>query len=73
MLVNDCKVEQKIIDQIFPDLERLMELHKNLLDLLLERYKNSKNKYIESIGDILNNIVSENKQIKKEKLFLIYF
>ena len=46
---------------MFPDLDRLIELHKNLLDQLMERYKLSENKYIESIGDILLNIVSNFK------------
>ena len=58
VMVNDCKVEQKLIHQMFPDLERLIDLHRNLLDLLMERYKLSENKHVESIGDILLDIVS---------------
>lgn len=60
-MLNECKIDQKIIQQMFPDLDRLIELHKNLLDQLMERYKLSENKYIESIGDILLNIVSNFK------------
>ncbi|CAF0793101.1 unnamed protein product [Brachionus calyciflorus] len=62
ILVNDCRVEQKLVDQIFPDLEKLMELHKSLLDELIDRYKISKNKFIESIGDILYKILSEKSE-----------
>jgi predicted PurR-regulated permease PerM len=57
-MVSECKIDQKYIQQMFPDLDRLIELHKNLLDQLMERYKSSENKYIESIGDILLDIVS---------------
>ena len=63
-MLNECKIDQKIIQQMFPDLDRLIELHKNLLDQLMERYKLSENKYIESIGDILLNIVRNFKLIK---------
>jgi hypothetical protein len=60
VMINDCKIEQKHMQQMFPDLERLIDLHKDLLDSLMERYKISNNKYIESIGDILLDIVSQN-------------
>ena len=60
VMINDCKIEQKHMQQMFPDLERLIDLHKDLLDSLMERYKISNNKYIESIGDILLEIVSQN-------------
>ena len=58
VMINDCKIEQKYMQQMFPDLERLIDLHKDLLDRLMERYKISNNKYIEAIGDILLDIVS---------------
>jgi len=57
-MLSECKIDPKYIQQMFPDLDRLIELHKNLLDQLMERYKSSENKYIESIGDILLDIVS---------------
>lgn len=57
ILINDCRIEPNILDQIFPDLEKLMDLHKILLDQLIDRYRISKNKFIEYIGDILSNIV----------------
>ena len=55
---NDCKIDSKLINQMFPDLERLIQLHKNLLNKLIERYKKSDEKYVNSIGDILKDIVS---------------
>lgn len=67
-MLNDCKIESKYLDQIFPDLDRLIELHKSLLDQLIERYKISKNKFIESIGDILTQILTQ----KCEDLVEIY-
>jgi hypothetical protein len=57
VMLNECKVEQTILKQLFPDLDKLLELHRDLLHQLLERYKLSQHKYIESIGDILSNIV----------------
>ena len=56
-MLNECKIEQKCIEQMFPDLEKLIELHSSLLTQLIERYKLSDNKFIESIGDILLDIV----------------
>ena len=57
ILINECRIESKTLEQIFPDLESLMNLHKVLLDHLIERYRTSKNKHVNSIGDILLNIV----------------
>lgn len=57
VMLNDCKIDQKYLMQMFPDLDKLAELHKHLLDQLIERYKTSKNKFIDSIGDILSKIV----------------
>jgi hypothetical protein len=56
VMVNECKIEPALMKQMFPDLDRLIELHRNMLDQLLERYKLSQHKFIESIGDILSNI-----------------
>jgi len=73
-MVNECKIDQKCIQQMFPDLDRLIELHKSLLDQLMERYKLSENKYIESIGDILLDIVSTFILNKKNNAkFLLFF
>ena len=57
VMLNECKIEPALLKQMFPDLDRLIELHRNMLDQLLERYKLSQHKFIESIGDILSNIV----------------
>jgi hypothetical protein len=54
---NECKIDSKQINQIFPDLDRLIEFHQNLLTQLVDRYKTSSHKYINSIGDILLSIV----------------
>jgi hypothetical protein len=59
VMLTDCKIEHKYLVQMFPDLDRLADLHKNLLEQLIERYKSSKNKYIDSIGDILSKIVRQ--------------
>lgn len=56
-MINECKIDTKQINQIFPDLDRLIEFHQNLLSQLVDRYKTSSHKYINSIGDILLNIV----------------
>lgn len=56
-MLNDCRVDHKHLEQMFPDLDRFADLHKSLLEQLIERYKVSKNKFIDSIGDILINIV----------------
>lgn len=58
VMLNDCRIDAKHLEQMFPDLDRFAELHKCLLEHLIERYKVSKNKFIDSIGDILLKIVS---------------
>ncbi len=57
VMLKNCNVEQKYIQQLFPDIEKLIDLHKSLLDNLMDRYKLSNNKFIETIGDILLEIV----------------
>lgn len=56
-MLNDCKIEQKVLAQMFPDLDKLLGLHKNLLNKLIERYRTSQNKFVNSIGDILVDVV----------------
>ncbi len=70
VMVNECRIEPALMKQMFPDLDRLIELHRNMLDQLLERYKLSQHKFIESIGDILSHIVSGKK---RNKLFFFFF
>ena len=65
VMIHDCKIEPKHIQQMFPDLERLIELHRSLLDELMERYNQSENKYIETIGDILLEIVNNSRFFRK--------
>ena len=57
-MLNDCKIDVKLINQMFPDLDKLIQLHKNLLNKLIDRYKKSNEKYVNSIGDILKDIVN---------------
>lgn len=57
-IVQDCKVEQKQLEQMFPDLDQLIELHSKFLTKLINRYKTSQNKYLDQIGDILFEFVS---------------
>ena len=57
-IAHDCKIEQKQLEQMFPDLDQLIELHSKFLSKLFERFKVSQNKYMESIGDILFEYVS---------------
>lgn len=57
VMLNDCRVEPKYLLSMFPDLDRFADLHKSLLEQLINRYKISKNKFIDSIGDILLKIV----------------
>lgn len=56
-MLNECRVDPKYLQQMFPDLDRFADLHKSLLEQLIERYNVSKNKFVDSIGDILINIV----------------
>ncbi len=55
---DECKIEPKLLQQMFPDLNKLIELHKAFLDQLISKYQQSSNKFIESIGDILLEIVN---------------
>ena len=55
---DECKIEQKHLTQMFPDLSKLISLHRSFLDQLISKYHNSSNKYIDSIGDILLETVT---------------
>lgn len=70
ILINECRIESNILEQIFPDLDSLMNLHKVLLDHLIDRYRTSKNKHVDSIGDILSNIV---KIYLYNNFYIIFF
>lgn len=56
---KDCKIEQKHLEQMFPDLDRLITLHHDLLDDLMQRYQESDKKFVKSIGDILLDVFSD--------------
>jgi hypothetical protein len=58
VMLNDCKIDRKELNQIFPDLDKLYHLHRNLLNKLIERYETSEHRYINSIGDILLDILN---------------
>lgn len=58
IITENCKIDKKLINQMFPDLENLLELHRNLLNQLINRYAQSSHKYITSVGDILLKIVA---------------
>lgn len=68
VMLNECKIDPSIVKQMFPDLDRLIDLHRSLLEQLLERYKLSQHKFIESIGDILSSIFKN----KSETMIEIY-
>ena len=36
VMLNECKVESKQVNQIFPDLDRLIDFHRDLLKKLVE-------------------------------------
>lgn len=55
---DECKIEQKHLNQMFPDLSKLISVHRSILDQLISKYHNSSNKYIDSIGDILLETVN---------------
>ena len=55
---KDCKIEQKLLQQMFPDLDRLIALHHELLEDLMKRYQESDKKFVKSIGDILLEVFS---------------
>ena len=55
---DECKIEQKLLQQMFPDLTKLINLHKTFLDQLVNKYLKSSNKFIESIGDVLLETVN---------------
>jgi hypothetical protein len=57
-LINDCKVDAMQVEKMFPDLDMLIELHSNLLQNLIERFKQGNKKCINSVGDILADCVS---------------
>jgi hypothetical protein len=57
-VAHDCKVEQKQLEQMFPDLDQLIDLHSKFLSKLFERFKTSSDKLVESVGDILIEFVS---------------
>ncbi len=50
---DECKIEQKLLHQMFPDLGKLISLHKTFVDLLVQKYQQCSNKFIDSIGNIL--------------------
>jgi hypothetical protein len=57
-IAHDCKVEQKQLEQMFPDLDQLIDLHSKFLGKLFDRFKASQDRYFECIGDILIEFVS---------------
>ncbi len=56
-MAHDCKVEQKQLEQMFPDLDQLIDLHSKFLSKLFERFKTSSDKLVELVGDILIEFV----------------
>lgn len=58
VMQRDCKIEQKHLEQMFPDLERLIALHQELLEDLMRRYQESDKKFVKSVGDILLEVFS---------------
>jgi hypothetical protein len=58
VMLNEYKVDIRLLRQMFPDLDKLIDLHHTLLARLMERYKIANNKQITSISDILLDIVN---------------
>lgn len=65
---DECKIDQKILQQMFPDLNKLINLHKTFLDQLIKKYQQSSTKFIDSIGDILLDTFTS----KQEQIIEIY-
>ena len=58
VMQNECKIDAKYLQQMFPDLDRLIELHRQLLDSLMSRYQQCDKKFVNSIGDILLEVLT---------------
>ena len=59
VMMSECKLDSRQMEQMFPNLERLIEFHTRLLDDLVERYKTSPRKFVQVIGDILLKTLSD--------------
>ncbi len=68
VMQKECKIEQKYLQQMFPDLDRLINLHRELLDDLMQKYQESDKKFVKSIGNILLEVFSN----KSETIIDIY-
>lgn len=68
VMQKECKIEQKYLQQMFPNLDRLIALHRDLLDDLMQKYQQSDKKFAKSIGDVLLEVFSN----KSEMIIDIY-